>query len=116
METMTYTLNTRTTTGGYQIIITSFGVMLWGFKCGVEGVGGGACRALQPNINPLSSLFCSLVMSSGCGNSQQNGQFGRSEFQDSTLILLEYWFNWNWLIILILPAYEPHNIQIYLLI
>lgn len=29
METMTYTLNTGTPAGGYQIMITSSGVMLW---------------------------------------------------------------------------------------
>lgn len=29
METVTYTLNTRTPAGGYQIMITSSGVMLW---------------------------------------------------------------------------------------
>lgn len=53
METVTYTLNTRTPAGGYQIMITSSGVMLWaatikrGWVFFFVGVAG---RALQPNI------------------------------------------------------------------
>lgn len=55
METMTYTLNTRTPAAGYHIMTTSSGVMLWAvaIKCGwVFWVAG---RVLQPNIYPLHS-------------------------------------------------------------
>lgn len=42
MATMTYTLNTRTPAGGYQIVIASSGVMLWAvaIKCSQFWGGG----------------------------------------------------------------------------
>lgn len=63
METVTYTCNTRTPAGGYQIMITSSGVMLWAvtLKCGWGFFGLLGVLYNQTFIPLTAAVFVSVI-------------------------------------------------------
>lgn len=72
METLTYTVNSRTPAGGYQIMITSSGGMLRAVTVVVVFYGGCWACSTTKHLFPLELLCSCVLMSSGCKNRQQN--------------------------------------------